>query len=281
MVMFFRGRKAAGKTPEEWMKESRPPTLQSNLRKKAEKAVHYVNVLFLVDVSESMGQEIVSHVFEDILPNTLRTVQAKGKSSAVVFAVAIVAFNNNVADVVDWCSPEEAIALLGQMRISCGGATDIEQATVYCHDKIAGQKAKQDAQEMRRMGTVLITMTDGNAFVDGRDVEISETLEQKIKDCAESHAINPFVIGMGDISRSNIRKLGPATKGKDGEVENHGVFFLDKDYTNPEVFDLVEPLIEAGSSGPHGRPKLAYDYEKEVDSVNCVYVDPSHFEIVT
>ena len=235
------------------------------------------NVLCLIDVSWSVGQEALDHVFDQGLPCVLERLRQASGENDIVYQVSVLSFGSETREIIPF-GDARTLALSPEQRLECSGVTMMEQALWEAFARIDEQKARQDERREPRAGSRIIVVTDGrNTDENGHPKALSPELVNEIRERNETRSTSTFVIGMGEADDETLLQLGPVLRetleGGQRVEAPRAVRYVGDDYRSRQCWEAVCSLIGQASSSSTGKPFV-------VDSVEAAADLPDYAEVI-
>ena len=246
------------------------------------------NVLMLMDLSASIGQEALDHVSDEGLRCIFETLRRHSLSTETTYATALFGFSERTEEII----PFDDAAVHAQRKnlphLTTQSVTCMEDALWEAFARIDQLKAKQDAAHTQRAGSVVVTATDGRPTdALGHPTTLSPELVEEIRRRNETRQTSTFVIGMGDVDDATLLQIGPNLQERwvDGQCYEmpRAVRYLGDDYRSKQCWEAVCSLIGQASSSSTGKP-FVVDAEKDAahlpDYADIIMLDSTRFRVV-
>ena len=217
------------------------------------------NVLMLVDVSYTLGQEALDHVSGEGLRCILNTLRAQSQSTEILYTFALFAFSDTTEEVLGFAPAHELAARASLPTLECRSVTCMEDALWEAFARIDAEKAAQDAARTPRAGSLVLMVTDGRPTDETGSLKpLSALLVDEIRERNETRSTSTFVIGMGDVDDATLRQVGPPAIEKlpDGTCfeSPRAVRYTGDDYRSRQCWEAVCSLVGRASSSSTGTP---------------------------
>ncbi len=267
----------------EALEPSAPPLIP---RRHAGKPVS--NVLMLVDLSYSVGQEALDHVSERGLRCIVDTLRRQTQSNEIIYNFCLLGFSAFTREIIAFTPAHELAARNEWPQLSCESVTCMEDALWEAFARIDAEKAAQDAARTPRAGSLVLVVTDGRPTDDqGGAKPLSALLVEEIRRRNESRETTTFVVGMGDVDDETLRQVGPAlaeqVPGAGSFKVARAVRYTADDYQSSQCWEAVCSLVGRASSSSTGTPFVASSDEEAArlpDCADVLMLDPSKFRVV-
>lgn len=220
-----------------------------------------------IDVSGSVGQEVVDQLFPGGIKGVLAQVARNSSRLVMQTVVRVTVFSTEVREVIGWMPVEDALERVDSLSASSFGITRLDRAfddaiSAVTSMKLAVDEARARGElASRRRGSVVLVLTDGCITDDaGHAIPFPSELAERISGLQEERKMSFLAIGVGDSEPEQLAAMAPPSVVK-GEPVSHALHYTG----DPEDLDwrVVCHFIAEGSSGDRQEfsKEAVMDYE--------------------
>lgn len=206
----------------------------------------------VIDVSGSMGQEVIDLLFPSGITKILRQIIENSNRLMLQAVVRVCVFSTEVREVIPWMPAEGALELAEGLSERSFGITRLDLALEDGMESVGAMRRAIDEARARgtlmgvRKGSVLLVLTDGLITDDaGHQVAFPEELASRIARTQERRQMSFLAIGVGESDASQLAAMAPPTE-RDGRRVSHAIKYAG----DPDELDweTVCYFIAEGSS---------------------------------